>query len=157
MKHRIPLLIAILALLGAVDSAYMTLGHYKLISAAAMEGSGACPLTGRSCSTVVTSPEATIFGIPHAVLGLAYFLFLTGAALFRLRTGHWFAPTEMLVIVVAGVAWSAYLTQELLLQLRIPCPYCLIAHFLNAVIAMLYAFFATDPQPRVYRAHPRAI
>jgi len=139
MKHWIPIVIVILALLGAADSVYMTLAHYKLISASAVESSGACPLTGRTCATVITSPRATIAGIPHAVLGVGYFALLAGAALWRIRIGHWFAPWEMLAFLAAGFAWSIFLTQELLIQLHIPCPYCLTAHFLNAVIVALYA------------------
>lgn len=138
MKHWVPLVIAVLALLGAADSVYMTLAHYKLISAASVEATGACPLTGRGCATVISSPQSTVAGIPHAALGVAYFAVLACAAFVRLRLGHWFAPWETLAFLVAGLIWSAYLTQELLMQLHIPCPYCLTAHFLNAVIGTLY-------------------
>lgn len=139
MKHWIPIVIALLAVLGAADSVYMTLAHYNLISASAVESTGACPLTGKSCATVITSPQSTIAGIPHAALGVGYFVLLAGAALWRIRAGHWFAPWEMLVFLAAGVAWSIYLTQILLFHLHIPCPYCLTAHFLNVVIVALYA------------------
>lgn len=140
MKHWIPVVIVVLAVIGLADSVYMTLAHYKLISASVVEANGACPLTGKSCATVITSPQSTIGGVPHAAFGIAYFVMLVAAALWRIRAGHWFAPWEMMALLAAGVIWSAYLTQELLLRLHIPCPYCLTAHFLNAVIILLYSF-----------------
>lgn len=138
MRHLVPLIILALALLGMADSVYMTLAHYNVVSLASLEPSGACSLTGKTCSLVVTSPQASVFGIPHALLGAAYFTALIGAALIRLKVGCWFAPWEMLGFLIAGFGWSVYLTQELLLQLHIPCPYCLTAHGINTAIVALY-------------------
>jgi len=139
MKHWLPVIVAVLALAGAADSIYMTLAHYNVISTAKVESSGACPLTGKTCATVISSPQSTVAGVPHAALGIGYFLLLTAAALWRIRSGRWFAPWETLALVAVGFVWSAYLTNELM-NLHIPCPYCLTAHFLNAVIVVLYAF-----------------
>ncbi len=145
MKHWPAAIISILALLAMADSFYMTLAHYGLAGTSALEPSGACPLTGPGCAAVVTSSRAEIFGIPHAVLGTGYFLLILLAGLWRLRTGSWFAPSLMLAMLVAGVAWSAYLTYELLFVLRIPCAYCLAAHILNALILFVYASSTSAP------------
>lgn len=139
MKHWIPILVAAIAFLGILDSLYMTLAHYGLISPSAVEPAGVCPASGEKCTSVLVSPQATIFGIPHALLGVGYFLAILAAAVWRLRTGSWFAPWEMLGLLSAGIAWSIYLTYQLLFEMHSPCPYCLTAHFLNAVILALYA------------------
>ena len=139
MKHLIPAIIGLLALLGLADSAYLALVHYDLVSPLALESSGVCRLTVRTCASLITSPEATIAGVPHAVLGAGYFAVVLGAAMIRLVTGRWFAPWEMLAFLIMGLAFSAYLTQELLLRMHVPCAFCLTAHAANAVVVALYA------------------
>lgn len=139
MKHLIPAIIGLLALLGLADSSYLALVHYGVVSPASMEGSGVCQLAARSCASVILSPESAIFGIPHAVLGAGYFAMLLGAAMVRLVLGRWFAPWEMLGFLIVGLAFSAYLAQELLLRMHVPCAFCLTAHAINVVVVALYA------------------
>lgn len=138
MIHRLPIVIGILALLGAVDSAYMTLAHYSLVSSFTNSPSNVCPLTGEGCAAVFASPQAKVLGVPHAVAGLGYFLVLLASAIWRIRTGAWFAPVALLAFNALGVIWSLYLTQELLFRMHIPCPYCLAAHLINGVILIAY-------------------
>jgi uncharacterized membrane protein len=139
MKHLIPAIIGLLAFLGLADSSYLALIHYGVVSPASMEGSGVCQLAARSCASVILSPESTFLGIPHALLGAGYFVVLLGAAMARLVMGRWFAPWEMLGFLIMGLAFSAYLTQELVLRLHAPCPFCLTAHAINVVVVALYA------------------
>lgn len=139
MKHWLPLVIALLALIGLVDSTYLTLAHYGVVSRESIETSGICQLTSGSCVGVILSPQASIAGIPHAVLGAAYFVVLLTAAVVRMVIGRWFAPWEMLGFLILGLAFSAYLTQELILRMHIPCPFCLTAHAINGVVVALYA------------------
>lgn len=139
MKHLVPILIGMLALLGFADSVYMTLVHFEVISPISMESSGVCTLTGNSCSNVILSPKASVAGVPHAVLGAAYFAVLLGAVGLRLLTGRWFLPYFMLAFLLAGFAFSIYLTHQLLFKLHAPCPFCLAAHAINAVVLVLYA------------------
>jgi uncharacterized membrane protein len=139
MKHLIPILIGLLALLGFVDSLYLTLVHFQVVSPITLESSGVCTLAGDSCAKVILSPNASVAGIPHAVLGAAYFAVLLGAVGLRLLIGRWFAPFEMFAFLLAGFAFSAYLTQELVLRMHAPCPFCLTAHVINAFVLALYA------------------
>jgi len=139
MKHLIPGIIGLLALLGLADSTYLALAHFGVISPLSVESSGLCQLAVRTCGSVIVSPDATIAGLPHAVIGAGYFAVIVGAAAIRLLTGRWFAPWETLAFLIAGLAFSAYLTQELLLRLHVPCPFCLTAHAINAVVIALYA------------------
>ncbi len=45
----------------------------------------------------------------------------------------------MLGFLIVGLGFSAYLTQELLLRLHVPCAFCLTAHAINVVVVALYA------------------
>lgn len=139
MKHLIPIIIGLLALVGFADSVYLTLAHFQVIDPITMESSGVCSLTVGSCLKVILSPKATVAGIPHAVLGAAYFAVLLGAVTIRMMIGRWFAPFEMFAFLLAGFAFSAYLTQELVLRMNAPCPFCLTAHAINAFVLALYA------------------
>ncbi len=139
MKHAIPIVIVILAFVGLADSVYLTLAHYRIVDPVTLETSGVCNLATRACESVILSPQATIAGIPHAVLGAGYFALLLTAGLIRVFTGRWFAPWPTFAVLLVGLGWSAFLTQELLLRLHAPCPFCLTAHGINAVVLALYA------------------
>lgn len=139
MKQAVPAIIGLLALLGLADSSYLALVHYGVLSPTTVETSGVCRLAAGACEDVITSSQSTFFGIPHALLGASYFAVLVGAAMIRLLIGRWYAQWEMLGFLIAGLAFSAYLTQELILRLHVPCAFCLTAHAINAVIVALYA------------------
>jgi len=139
MKQVVAAIIVLLALLGLADSSYLALVHYGVISPATMETSAACNLAAGSCANVIESAQSTFLGVPHALLGASYFALVASAAMIRLLIGRWYAPWEMLGFLVAGLAFSAYLTQELILRLHVPCAFCLTAHAINALIVALYA------------------
>ena len=138
MKYLIPAIIGLFAFIGLADSFYLALVHYDIVSPLTIENSGACQLAARSCADVIVSQNSTFFGIPHAILGMGYFGLLLGAVLVRFIIGRWFAPFEMLGFLIFGLAFSAYLAQELLLRMHVPCSFCPTAHALNVVIIALY-------------------
>ena len=60
-----------LSLAGLGVSIYLTIAHYNTAVTLA------CPATSTiNCEKVTTSPESIVFGIPVAVLGLAFYVFL---------------------------------------------------------------------------------
>jgi len=140
MKHLIPVLIGCLALAGIADSTYLAMAHYQVISPAAVKSSAMCQLTAGSCETIALSKESTIFGIPHAILGAAYFAMVLGAVGIRLTTGRWAVPWAMLGLLIVGLGFSVYLVHAMFFVLHLPCPYCLTAHALNAAVVGLYLF-----------------
>lgn len=139
MKNWILLVIGILAFVGLADSAYLTLVHYRVISPLTVESAGLCRLPAGSCANAILSSSASIAGIPNALLGAGYFAVILGAVIVRFLIGRWFLPWEMLGFMIAGLAFSAYLSQELVLRLNTPCPFCLTAHTINVVLLALYA------------------
>lgn len=120
-EKRLVLASAGLALIGLVDSLYLT--WYKIAGTAPL-----CENFG-DCSTVNSSRFADIGGIPIALLGAgAYLLILTVHAAERRRM---LDPENANLIVfglaLVGTLYSAYLTYIELYVLRAVCPFCVIS------------------------------
>ena len=138
MKHLIPTIIGCLALAGLGLCAFLTLAHFNLITMNSAGSNEACNFTTGSCDSVITSDKYDIAGIPNAILGAAYFALILAAVYTRLIIGHWPSPLALLAVIIAGIAFSAYMTHMLVFDIRIPCPYCLTAHAINGALALLY-------------------
>ncbi|MFH7242105.1 MAG: vitamin K epoxide reductase family protein [Spirulina sp.] len=118
-------LLAGIAALGAVETAYLTIT--KLM------GSDACPTEG--CDRVLNSPYATIFGLPLTLFG-----FLGYAAMFALATAPlWINPDQnkalrqkletttwplIFTLATAMVVFSGYLMTIMAFEIKAFCPFC---------------------------------
>lgn len=138
MRIAILILIAVLSTVGIADSAYLTLMHFGVAAPRSEWMARACDFEEGSCESVQKFPEATIFGIPSALLAILFYAFVLSAVLVRVFTGSWLLPGAMLGVLIAALGYSAYLSYLLIAQMHIPCPYCLAAHSINLVILMLY-------------------
>ena len=133
------MLIVVLALVGMADSSYLTLVHLRIVKPEPAAAAGFCQFVGGGCETVEQSSEATVLGIPTAVLGAVYFAVVLGATMVRLRTGNWPHVALMETFLSIGLLFSGYLVFVLLFVFNLPCPFCLAAHSANALIVVLYA------------------
>lgn len=118
---------ALLGLLGVLDSLYLTVEHYR--------GKSVICLTGAGCDAVLQSSYATIAGIlPVAMLGLAYYLavfFLSSyAALHRFELARYAAARIPIVGFMASV-WFVYLQ---VFQIRAICAWCMVSAVLSVVL-----------------------
>ncbi|WP_026072831.1 vitamin K epoxide reductase family protein [Nodosilinea nodulosa] len=119
-------LVAGIASVGALGTAFLTID--KLTG-----GGGACPTEG--CERVLSSPYATVFGLPLTLFGfLAYatMLVLAVAPLLvnadqnkplRQRLESWTWPLMFVMASVMAV-FSAYLMTVLAFEIQAFCPYC---------------------------------
>jgi uncharacterized membrane protein len=143
------IVIAVFAVLGMLDSAYLTLKHYK-------------PTTGTfcnlndyiNCDIVNQSTYAELFGIPIAILG-----FLTYLAIFVITTGLAYEklprPRENLIFATLisffGLFFSLYLTYVELFILYAVCLLCVISQliliFISIFIIMLWIKKEHAPLP----------
>lgn len=126
-------LIAAIAAVGAFGTGYLTL--VKWVGATA-----ACPTDG--CERVLSSPYATIFGLPLTLFG-----FLAYGAMFVLAIGPLLAPQArrpslekltwplLFVGATAMMVFSGYLMYLLTTEIRAVCLYCI------ASAAMTVAMF----------------
>lgn len=138
MKRYIMVLMALLAVIGIADSAYLTLAHYGIIGHANL--SLACNLGSGGCNSVLNSPNATLFGIPNSELGLLYFSVVLGAVAIRWIIGRWVKPVMFLGFLTFGLCYSVFLLYDLFFVLGVPCPYCILAHTANGLMFFLYIF-----------------
>jgi len=128
----------ILSLGGLGVSVYLTIAHYNTAVTLA------CPATSTvNCEKVTTSPESIVFGIPVAVLGLAFYVFLavvnspwawrmTWPPLRWARVGS----------MVAGILFVLYLIYAEMFKIGAICLWCTSVHVITFILFVLIVFSA---------------
>jgi uncharacterized membrane protein len=123
---KLPLLAAVLALVGLLDSAYLTINHYTGEKVP-------CGLTG-GCEVVLSSQYSEIAGIPLAAFGaLAYFAAFSFAILAAFGNRAMWKIFGILTIVMAGFsAYLLYLQAFVISPPAVPfverfCQFCLLS------------------------------
>ncbi len=148
----LPLTTFILSLIGLGISIYLTIAHYDT------KVTLACPDTGVvNCAKVTTSPESIVFGIfPVAVLGLAFFVFMTcinspWAWKSKLPAIYW----ARLGSVIIGMIFVLYLVYAEVIEIGNICLFCTSVHIITFLLFALLVFHAsargtgtTDPARR---------
>lgn len=115
----------LLALLGAVNSAYLS--WTRMVNTTIYCGPGSS-----ACDAVSTSIYGQVLGIPVAYLGLLTYLVLIALLVLEMRVPFFQANGPLLVfgLTLFGTLFSGYLQYASLFLLREVCPYCV----LNAVV-----------------------
>ncbi|MEU5696593.1 vitamin K epoxide reductase family protein [Actinosynnema sp. NPDC020468] len=118
----------VLALAGLAVSAYLTVTHFSAEALLCSEGAVL------DCGTVTTSEQSTLLGVPVAILGLVFFVFVTALCLpfaWRDPRLRWLR----LGSVAVGVLFVVYLvTAEFALIGKI-CPWCTVVHVVTLALA----------------------
>jgi uncharacterized membrane protein len=128
----------VLSLAGLGVSIYLTMAHFTDKPLAGCAESGAI-----NCTKVTTSPQSYVFGIPVAVLGLAFFV----AAVALMSPWAWrLARREVALIrlasLVVGVGFVIYLLYAELFIVGAICLYCTSVHVITFLLFVLTAFAA---------------
>jgi uncharacterized membrane protein len=104
----------VLAVLGALISAYLTWTHFAGLTPV-------CTGSGEGCETVQSSRYASVLGVPVALLGLiAYGGLIFSTVLWR-ETGTYLG----FLISLVGTLFSAYLTYLEIFVIGALCQWCL--------------------------------
>jgi uncharacterized membrane protein len=127
-----------LALAGLGVSIYLTIAHFTESVLAGCSESGLV-----NCTKVTTSPESYVFGIPVAVLGLAFFVF----AVAIMSPWAWQSARREVHLVriasmVVGIGFVLYLIYAELFIIGSICLYCTSVHAITFVLFVLTAFAA---------------
>jgi uncharacterized membrane protein len=129
-----------LALAGLGVSIYLTIAHFTESALAGCSESGLV-----NCTKVTTSPQSYAFGIPVAVLGLAFYL----AAVVLMSPWAWRSPRyrrEIYLIrlasLVVGMGFVLYLLYAELFIIGSICLYCTSVHAITFVLFGLIVFAA---------------
>jgi len=134
--------VAVLALVGLLISAYLTLHKYGYIGTLAC-GSGAC-------ETVQTSKYAVLMGVPVPVIGLVGYLLLLVVAIVGLQPGMWRSRGFSIVLFVladGALLFSIYFTYLEKFVIHAWCRWCIG----SAVVSLLIWLFALAEVPRLRR------
>jgi uncharacterized membrane protein len=127
-----------LSLVGLGVSIYLTIVHYSTSVGLA------CPNTGTvNCEKVITSPESYVFGIPVAVLGLVFYVFLVAinnplAWRSRFRLLH----QARVLSMVVGMGFVLYLIYVELFKVNAICLWCTAVHVGTFALFLLIVFGA---------------
>jgi uncharacterized membrane protein len=134
-------IIAAIALFGALNTGYLTI--VKLTG-----GAAACVEKTGGCNDVLSSPWATVFGVPLPIFG---FLAYAGMAIFALAPLAINSEADKeqrkkaenltwLLLLVGGIAmtvFSSYLMWLLISQLKTVCPYCIASALFSLSLLVL--------------------
>ena len=128
----------LLALAGLGVSVYLTIAHFTESALAGCSESGLV-----NCTKVTTSPQSYVFGIPVAVLGLAFYLF----AVAIMSPWAWRATRREIHLarrasMVAGIGFVLYLIYAELFIIGSICLYCTSVHAITFVLFVLTAIAA---------------
>jgi uncharacterized membrane protein len=128
----------VIALAGLGVSVYLTIAHFTESALIGCSEGGAI-----NCQKVTTSPQSFVFGIPVAVLGLAFYVF--AVAIMSPWAWRWMRREVYLLrlaSVVAGIGFVVYLLYAELFEIGSICLYCTSVHILTFLLFGLVAFAA---------------
>ena len=130
-----------LSLAGLGVSIYLTIAHFNT------SVSLVCPATGGiNCEKVTTSPQSYVFGIPVAVLGLAFYLFMVAANspwAWRATRAPWpLLRWARLGSVIVGMIFVLYLMYAELYKIGAICLWCTSVHVITFCLFALIVFSA---------------
>lgn len=132
---KLPLLAAVVALIGLVDALYLTVNHFSGAGVQCMEGFG--------CEQVLTSDYAQIAGVPLAIIGAAaYFTVFSLATLAAFGGAR--ALTLFYLVVGAMSVFTVWLLYLQAFVIGAFCQFCLISAavtFSLLLIAILNRYF----------------
>ena len=122
-----------LAILGLAASAYLTYTHFT------DSGLLGCAEKGTiNCAKVTTSPQSFVFGIPVAVLGLAFYVFLVAImSPWAWRSGRREIALARMASLVVGVGFVLYLVYAELFDIGAICLYCTSVHVITFLLFVL--------------------
>ncbi len=118
-------LLIVLSLLGVADSVYLTWKHYR-------KQPLACPLNDK-CEIVTESRWSKVFGIRNEVLGIIYYLFVIGGALYFFFVDE---NIKTIFVIFTGLAllFSLFLLFLQSYVIKSYCFYCLISALISLLI-----------------------
>ena len=126
----------LLAVAGIYLGAYLTQLHYQLQNNQETEHTFVCSLSSSfNCDLVNSSPYAELFGIPVALWGIFFYLFIfavAGCVLWRKEHKHGsLAIVALHISAIWGVLFSIYLFYVAKFIIGALCPYCIMMYGVN--------------------------
>ena len=126
----------VLALAGLGVSIYLTIAHFTESALLGCSESGLV-----NCTKVTTSPQSYVFGIPVAVLGLAFYLFAVAImSPWAWQSARREVHLARIASMVVGIGFVLYLVYAELFIIGSICLYCTSVHAITFVLFVLTMF-----------------
>ena len=140
-KAKVLLIIFIaVSFIGFIDASYLTVEHYQ---------NAALPcVIFKGCEQVTTSAYSKVFGLPLALYGAMYYLFMFLVSIFYFDTKNELTFKILKYVPVIGFLASAYFVYLQLFVIRAICTYCVISAITSTTLFIL-SFFLTYLGSRV--------
>ena len=135
------LVFLILCTVGLLISSYFTALSYQWIQPDTSWIPSFCRLGEQTCTRIIFTPRARVFGVPNSLLGQFFYLATLVAAvtdLLLVKPFYYFFLVASSMTVVLAV----YLSYSLLFLTRVPCKLCFTSHAINVVIFVLLLILA---------------
>ncbi len=116
VPNKIVIILFILAILGFIDSSFLTIEHFRNIIP---------PCTTAGCETVLTSSYSTMFGVPVALLGMIYYLLISIGIFAHIEGKHEPSLRAVLLLTVTGFIMSMWFVAAQAFLIHSWCQYCL--------------------------------
>ncbi|MFI5064750.1 MAG: vitamin K epoxide reductase family protein [Streptosporangiales bacterium] len=128
----------VLAIGGFGVSSYLTITHFDSSVPLVCSDKGLI-----NCGLVTSSPQSYVFGIPVAVLGLAFYLFMVAAASpWAWRSKYPAVAWVRLASLVVGIVFVLYLVYTELFTLKAICLWCTSVHVITFLLFVLIVISA---------------
>ena len=134
----------VLAAVGLLISSYFTTVAYGWIDPTEKWIPSFCRMGEQTCSRVIFSPRASVFGLPNSLLGQFFYLAILAATFANLI----FLKPYFLLFLSASfltVLLGIFLSYSLLYLTRIRCVLCFTSHAINGVIFSILLLNGTSP------------
>ena len=126
----------LLSLIGLGVAIYLTIAHYDTAVSLACSSHGAI-----NCEKVTSSAQSEVFGIPVALLGLAYFAVMIPFQLpAAWRSGYPPLRYGRLAYCVSGIGFVCYLIYAEAILIKALCLWCTAVHIITFLIFVTTAF-----------------
>ena len=127
-----PIATLALSIAGLGIATYLTVTHFDKVALVCSD-SGAI-----NCAKVTTSPQSVIFGIPVAMLGLAFFIPMIALCLpVAWRTADRRIHLARLILTISGVGLIIYLITAELFIIKAICLWCSGVHLVTFILFVI--------------------
>lgn len=132
ISNKLAILLFAIALLGFADASYLTIEHYSGVIPPCSVTSG--------CETVLTSAYSTVLGIPVALGGAIYYLFILISIFIYFESKNNKALKWSLLLTIPGFIASLWFVYVQVFILHSYCIYCL-GSFSTSTILFVIAMY----------------
>lgn len=137
ISNKIAILLFVIALLGFADASYLTIEHYSGVIPP-------CSVTG-GCETVLTSAYSTVFGVPVALGGAIFYLFILVSIFIYFESKNTKLLKWSLLLTILGFIASLWFVYVQAFILHSYCVYCL-GSFSTSTILFVIATYIFKKQ-----------